>query len=204
MTMTVRTNREYQDKKDLITGLSDMTQEMIDKGYQGYLMTFMFKPLQGGIRQKNHQMQVDIEGLYGSLLTRLHRKPNASRIVLPNLIACPDWPLPKHKKKSLEEIVTNDGLHHHGILLIPPTPNRLKVPLDQHFDDNQSYYLRDGKFIRIDVEPIAPPTAYDAAEYVFKGLKKNRLPGDEDLLMLPNRNREMRPRTYLGSPNFGK
>ena len=64
----------HQIKQD-ITGYTIMIQQYLDQGYQGYLMTTMFNQLSGNEQQKNHQMQVSIEGMYASLLTRMVRKP---------------------------------------------------------------------------------------------------------------------------------
>ena len=107
------------------------------------MLTLMFHQLRGTTRQMNIQMQHEIENVYASFLTRLHRRPHAAGAIPPILISCPDFPVPKYEKKSLPEVITNDGLHQHGILLISPTPSRLKVSVQQHFSDNQSYYLRD-------------------------------------------------------------
>ena len=187
----------YQYAKQLITGLADRNKQLLDEGWQGYFTTFMFNRICGGISQVNHEMQMQIEGTYASFLTRFNRRPDAHGAVHPKLIACPDWPVPKAKKRPLQEILINDGLHHHGILLIPPGPSRLKVSIDQHFTDNQSYYLRQRSLKRIDVRPFPNEDVYDVTDYAFKGLKSNRLPSDETLVMLPKSRLEISTRPYL-------
>ena len=176
-----------------------MAKQYLDRGWRGNLMTFISNQLRGGERQINHQMQYQIEGTYGSFLTRLNRRPHARGAINPILIACPDWPVAKYEKKSLREVLTNDGLHYHGLLLLPPatSTSRLKVSVAQHFVDQQSYYVRDLILNRIDVRPFNNEDVYDVVDYALKGLKTNRLPAEETLLILPKSNREIRTRPYL-------
>jgi hypothetical protein len=110
-----------------ISGYATMVKDHIHKGYAAHLMSFMFNRLRGGLRQMNQQMQKQIENVYASLITRLHRKPLAAGVAHPLLIGCPDFPVTKYQKKSLPEVITNDGLHYHGLFLVPPGPSRLKV-----------------------------------------------------------------------------
>ena len=194
------TKTRYQSAKELITGLANRTKQLLDEGWQGYFTTFMFNRIRGGTTQVNRQMQKQIEGTYASFLTRLNRRPNGSGAVHPKLIACPDWPVPKNEKIPVKEFLINDGLHHHGILLIPPGPSRLKVSIDQHFTDNQSYYIREGILARIDVRPFRNEDVYDVTDYAFKGLKTNRLPSEETLVILPKSHLEISPRPYLTKP----
>jgi hypothetical protein len=159
----------------------------------------MFNQLRGGVRQMNYQMQNQVENVYASLITRLHRKPHATGVIPPILIACPDFPVPKYEKKLLREVVTNNGLHYHGILLTPPGSSRLKVSIEQHFSDNQLHYLRDQVLNRIDVKPITHDVDH-LTDYALKGLKTNRLPGNETLLILPKTSREISARPYRSNP----
>ncbi len=177
-----------------------MVQQYLDRGYQGYLMTMKFNQLSGNEQQKNHQMQASIEGMYASLLTRMVRKPRKYLSENPILIACPDWPVWKHDKVTLSEVITNDGLHYHGILLVPPQ-SRLKTSVQQHFGEQQDYYCRDGILRRIDVRPFVDADAPAVTDYVLKGLKTGRLPDDENLLLLPNP--QLRKRPYLGKLAVG-
>jgi hypothetical protein len=177
--MTFRRNCEQQ-----IGGYATMVKQHLDQGWQGHMMTFMFNPLRGDVRSMNHQMQKQIENVYASLLTRLHRRPHAHGITHPVLIVCPDFPVPKYAKKPLPEVITNDGMHSNAILLVPPGPSRLKVSIQQHFIDNQSHYLRDQSLNRIDVRPITHDVDY-VTDYALKGMKANRLPGNETVLILP-------------------
>src|ERR1700692_1311654 len=137
-----------------IAGYGHWVKQKIDEGYKGHLMTLMFNQMHGCSKQMNHQKHIQVQNAFASLLTRLHRKPFAHGVIHPILIGCPDWPVPKYQKQSRSDVVTNDGLHFHGILLIPPGSSRLKVSVPQHFADNQSFYVRDQVLERIDIKPI--------------------------------------------------
>src|SRR5438477_1678122 len=93
MTIPQRTNL-----RETIAGYASMVKQYLDQGYEGYLMTLMFNQLGGDIKWMNHQMQYQIENMYASFLTRLHRRPHAAGIIHPILIACPDFPVPKYEK----------------------------------------------------------------------------------------------------------
>jgi hypothetical protein len=190
---------------ELITGLSETTNQLIGDGWQGYLATFMFNQLPGGKWQRHRQMQHQIEGVYASFLTRLYRNPHAFAAIHPKLIVCSDWPVAKYAKKRLSEIITNDGLHQHGLLMIPPLSQiqRLKVSVPQHFDDNQSYYLRDRILNRINLEPLNSNDVLKVTDYALKGLKDKRIQSDETLLILPKAYREITVRPYLGAAGQG-
>jgi hypothetical protein len=191
--------RPWLHLNKFINGIAETTKLLLGDGWQGNLMTFMFNQLPGGERQRHRQMQDQIEGSYASFLTRLYRNPHAYGAIHPKLIVCPDWPVPKHEKKPLSEIITNGGLHQHGLFLIPPPSpiQRLKVSVKQHFHDNHSYYIRDRLLNRIDVQPFNPDDVANVTDYALKGLKQNRIESDEDLLILPKSNREITARPYL-------
>ena len=183
-----------------IIGYTTLVKQYLDQGWHGYLKTMMFNQLPGSGRQKSHQMQVCIEGIYASFLTRVIRDPRKSSSAQPILIGCPDWPVRKNKKTILSEVITNDGLHYHGVLIVP-VQSRLKIPVHQHFSENQDHYLRDGILRRIDVRPFINDDVSTVVDYALKGLKTNRLPDDENLLILPKTHLEKRP--YLGNLSIG-
>ena len=183
-----------------VIGYTTLVKQYLDQGWRGYLMTMMFNQLPGNDRQKNHQMQVGMEGIYASFLTRIIRNPRKSSSAKPILICCPDWPVRKNKKTILSAVITNDGPHYHGVLIVP-MQSRLKIPVHQHFSENQDYYLRDGILRRIDVRPFIDDDVSTVVDYALKGLKTNRLPDDENLLILPKTHLEKRP--YLGKLSIG-
>ena len=189
--------QSFHQIKQLINSYTTLVKQYLDEGWQGYLMTMIFNQLSGNDRQKNHQMQVSTEGIYASLLTRIIRKPWRLPAANPILIAGPDWPVWKHGKMTLSEVTINDGLHYHGVLLVP-AQSRLKIPVHQHFIENQDYYLRDGILRRIDVRPFPDADVSTVVDYALKGLKTSRLPDDENLLILPKSYLEISKRPYLG------
>jgi hypothetical protein len=111
------------------------------------------------------------------------------------MIACPDWPVSKKEKKLISEIITNDGLHHHGVLLIAPADrhHRLKVPIEQHFADQQAYYTRDQVLKSVEAIPFLARDSDKVTDYVLKGLKTARIDDEETLLILPSTYRTKRP-----------
>ena len=194
--------RSLHQIKQQIIGYTTLVKQYLDQGLQGYFMTMMFNQLPGNDRQKNHQMQVSTEDIYASLLTRMIRKPWRFPAANPILIGCPDWPVWKHGKMTLSEVITNDGLHYHGVLLAP-VQSRLNMPVHQHFIENQDYYLRDGILRRIVVGPFIDADVSRVVDYALKGLKANRLPDDENLLILPKTHLEISKRPYLGKSSIG-
>jgi hypothetical protein len=176
--------RSTQSIKQEISWYGPMTTRYLHDGWFGYMMTFMFNPLPGSERTKDREMRTEMEGVYASFITRLIRRPRSSGVVLPRLITCPDWPVNKAVRRTLSEIKTNGGLHHHGILLVPPANkhHRLKVPVEQHFREHQDYYVRDHLLKTVDARPFPVEDAERVTDYVLKGLKANRLDDDETLL----------------------
>ena len=185
--------------KQLISAYGKRAREHLDSGGSGYLMSFLFNRTGGSEKEMNRVMKSEIEGLYASLLTRLIRRPHSPGAIKPVLIASPDWPVYKKRKTLLSEITTNNGLHHHGILLVAPVDRhyRLKIPVEQHFADQQDYYTRDQKLRSVEARQFPAEDAGIVVDYVLKGLKANRLDDDETLLILPTTYRTRR--TYISS-----
>jgi hypothetical protein len=185
----------FHNIKSLISGYTTMAKEYLKSGWSGYLMTLMFNQLPGSPLEKHQQMKSQIEDVYASLLTRLIRRPHAHDANPPVLLSAPDWPVPKKDKQTISEILTNGGLHYHGIFLIAPPDrhHRLKGPLDQHFCDQQNYYTRDGLLRSIDAKPFPLADAEAVVDYALKGLKTGRIDYDEGLLLLPSNHPRKRP-----------
>jgi len=193
--------------QNLIRGYISFVADKLDQRWSGHLLTARFNQIKGSVQLKNQQMQSELSGLYASFLTRLIRKPQASDVAHPVLIICPDWPVYKRSKKSLFEIATNDGLHQHGILLIPPTDprHRLKIPVEQHFQENQRYYTRNGIIREISADLFPASNTAGVVDYALKGLKTNRISYDDGVIILPHPHHPIR-RPYLGinrSPSSG-
>lgn len=164
-------------------------------GWSGYFLTYLFNRLSGSQAQINRIQKSEIERSYSSLLTRLIRRPHAFDATRPILIASPDWPVPKLEKKTISEIITNDGLHHHGILLVAPPDRhyRLKIPVEDHLIDQQAYYTRDGLIKSLKAQPFPVTDAETVTDYALKGLKAGRNLDDESILLLPSTHRIKRP-----------
>src|SRR5665213_1108835 len=94
-------------------------------------------------------MEREIERIYATMRTRIIRNPMSRSVVekLPMWICSPDFPVPKHHKQSLSAVIVNDGLHYHGICLLPPE-SRLKEPLTEPVANHQGLYVRDGTLVR--------------------------------------------------------
>jgi hypothetical protein len=178
----------------LIRHYGDWIKEHLNEGWDGYLFTFLFNPLPGSVRAKNQQMEREIVRWYGRLATRSVRKPRSPQWapLLPKGIFVPDLPVFKRSKQDLRDVVINNGLHVHGIL-VASRLGRISEPLDEHFSKNLEKYLT-GNFRHIDVEQITHAAAY-VTEYGMKGLKRPMFSPDQILVLprtlreLPDRNR---------------
>jgi hypothetical protein len=177
----------------IINGYSQMVADRIHAGWDGYLLTFMFKPIGGSQRNVNRQMERELERVYAKSLTRIIRKPASHEISkLPLWIVCPDYPVPKGdgERQSLHDVAVNGGRHMHAVALVPPW-SRLKEDLATHFIDKQSHYVTaDSVLLRIHSEPITHDGAY-VSSYALKALKRGRV-GKGEVLVLPRSISELR------------
>jgi hypothetical protein len=185
----------FHEVKKIIGGYGAVVRDRMKVGWSGYLMTFMFNSLRGSPFEKNEQMKSEIQGFHSSLVTRIVRRPRAWDGNLPILVTAPDWQVCKTVKKTTREAKINDGLHHHGILLLAPPDryHRLKVPFEQHIQDVHGYYTRDQRLSVIDARPFLEHDADNVTDYALKGLKTGRLSYDDSLLILPSRHPLKRP-----------
>jgi len=179
----------------MISAYAVMVKEHLCLGWAGHLISCLFNQLPGSQSEKNSQMKAEIESVYSSFLTRLIRKPRAPDAKLPILLAAPDWPVAKSDKKQISEIITNNGLHYHGILLIAPPDrhHRLKGPIDQHFLDHHDYYTRGGLLRSLDAKSFPLADAEVVTDYALKGLKTGRIPYEDAMLVLPTNHPRKRP-----------
>lgn len=190
---------------EITGGYGGMVAQKLEAGWEGYLITFMFNRLRG-YRQsvRIQQMHKEVERVYATVLTRIVREPSKVPIrALPLWIVCPDYPVPKHEKQSLRDITLNNGLHCHGIALIPPG-SRMNCGLDQHFEMHQELYVRRGwELARVHAVPITDNPRY-VVEYGFKAIQRGRLDFGH-VLILPRSHSEMpakprRDRAGVGHP----
>lgn len=152
----------YDIRQRTADAWGDYIEAHINDGWKPYLLSFMFELLPGGQAIKMSQMARYLEQAYGIFVTRVVRKPKteAARGSAPIWLCAPDFPCFKRKKHSLRDILVNDGLHYHAILLLPPWSRLSDV--DMHFERLRSVYRQRALLDRVDVEPII-----DRFRYVF-------------------------------------
>jgi hypothetical protein len=184
----------YGLRHELLDAYGTWVTDYMDQGHDAYLTTFMFNYIPGHPRSIIGSMTKDIERFYRTLVTRVVRNARKAQIhQLPKLIALPDRPVPKHFKQALEDVASNDGLHVHGITMIPER-SRLSCNLDDHIRLRNSDYT-DSRYTRIrhiDVQRIKTRPGYTTG-YGLKWLKRNAAAYDH-LLILPVSKRELPPK----------
>jgi hypothetical protein len=161
-----------------------------DQIWNGYIVTFMFNHIPGPFEHKCSVMENEIERVYATLVRYVvhDSRSKSQRKKLPLLHAFPDYPRKKMEPFSWEDIKIIDGLHYHGIVLIP-TNTRLKISLDMFIneEENEETYRHLVKFggplRRIHVEAV-DHTPRKAAGYVFKSFEW-RIPDSNKMLILP-------------------
>ena len=151
----------------------DYIEAYVGEGWQPFLLTFMFEPLSGSRAAKMAQMAHFLEQAYALFVTRVVRKPRtaAARGLAPIWLCAPDLPVYKRQKQSLRDVVVNDGLHYHVILLLPPWSRLWDVVA--HFAELRPIYLQRAALERVDVKPILDRHRY-VAGYGWKSILKGR------------------------------
>ncbi|MER9313539.1 hypothetical protein NKI51_30495 [Mesorhizobium australicum] len=181
-----------ENRKRLIEAYGQMVEERVGMGWHPWLLTFTYKPLGGSATMIVSRMRYEIERTYATVATRVVRRPNSPSQFenLPIWICSPDYPVYKRDKGSFRDNAVNDGLHFHGIGLMPAV-SRMTVSLEDHFDDYQTMYSgahRD--LFRVHVQAIEDEVA-EVAGYALKGIENPRINPD-DVLILPRTRSEMR------------
>lgn len=169
-----------------IDGITSFIQERIDAGYKPYFLTFMFSQLNGNRQTILTQMHRQIERFNSQLVTRVHRSPNSNSAInnLPILIGFADLPkIFKKTKRPLIDVITNDGLHFHAILLMP-TKSRIKGSFIDHIKQNQNVYVHDSSLNRIDILGV-DRTLRDLVGYTFDAFENGRISWDEGFMLFP-------------------
>lgn len=184
----------FNYRKRLISSFSEFINELQSYGMNSYYFNFMFNKIAGNEASRKERMWSDVQRVH-HLLTRQivrNRKSDAWRHLWPIFILCPDFPVPKNKKANVKAHNANDGLHIGGVVLAPPpcpsyVPkgirqhsslgklSRMKVHLDQHFEEKMPQYLTD-KLYRIDISPVRYGTM---ADYTLKAFKSGKVQYDD-------------------------
>jgi hypothetical protein len=194
--------REYLPKNiryALVDEWGSFVDEKIEKGWKAYLVTFTFNRLPGREDAIIRQMSNEIERFYASLVKRVVRKPRSInwQHLLPILIAQPDFAGSRHGISGSQDLIVNDGLHFHAIVLIAQR-SRLREGLTRHIRSNYPAYLGEKNHISaIDVQRImdAPGAVVG---YSQKAFKHGRFSYDY-LLVLPKALSELPPKSGLGA-----
>jgi hypothetical protein len=181
--------------------LSKWAKEYANLEWEAYFMTFKFRHIPGSDQEKTRQMHKDIGIFYGKLASWVVRDPKSPKCahLLPRAVFFPDVPCSTRLKQGLREVTINDGIHFHGIILVP-TKSRLKVPFLQHLRDKRKSYGR--KYILgIHAEPNRDHHRF-VADYAGKGIKRGRVSYD-DVLVLPKTGAELsrKPSESLSGPD---
>jgi hypothetical protein len=163
--------------------------EYRDLEWTPYHVVFMFRHIPGPTQEKIRQMHKEISRFYGKLASWVVRDPKSPKSAhrLPRGVFFPDVPCCNRKKQALRDVTINDGIHVHGIMLVP-TRSRLKVPFLQHLRDKSKIYAR-GNIARIHAKPIWDHHQF-VADYAGKAVKRGRVSYD-DVLILPKAGKEM-------------
>jgi hypothetical protein len=176
-----------------IQAFAKLLEERSVVGWQPFLLTFLFTPISGSHKTKMRVMVNAVERFYATLLTRVVRKPLSpqSRDRLPLLLCAPDFPVAKRNKGTnsvSRDTHINDGLHWHGLLMVPPR-SRLKEDFASYLVKNELHYRNDlSRLLGLHVEPIV--YGFDRiVDYVFKGVLSGKFSFD-DFLVLPKSQKE--------------
>jgi len=176
----------FENRNRSIDEISSFVQERIDAGYKPYFLTFMFNQFNGNRQTILAQMHFQIERFNRQLITRVHRSPNSISATnnLPILIGFADLPkIFRKAKKPLVDVITNDGLHFHAILLMP-TKSRIKGSFIDHVKQNQNVYVHDSSLNRIDVLEV-DRTLRDLVGYTFDAFENGRISWDDGFMLFP-------------------
>ena len=172
------------DVNQYINGLGQLVEDHIKRGFEPYMLGFMFKLAM--LNGRSQTMRDEVNRVYSRFLTECVRNPWSKHNLnnRPVLIACPDWPVWKRNKKDQIKILPWEGAHWGGVLLVPPR-NNLNVGVKDHFETVEwKAYIRAGlPLSRIHVEHISYQPQL-ATEYVLKSLRRRKCTPD-DLLICP-------------------
>jgi hypothetical protein len=150
----------------------------------------MFDHISGSSQEKIRLMHKEICKLYAKLASRVVRKPRSEKFahLLPRGVFFPDIPGLKNSEQPLNDVTINDGVHFHGIIVIPQN-SRLKAPLDEHLREKKRMYLRRTKISRIHVQQIVSDELF-VTDYAGKAVKRGRF-SDDEILILPRTIKEL-------------
>jgi hypothetical protein len=172
----------YSLPTEIVQAYGGWIQEHLELGWNGYLVTFMFRNISGSNEVRIQQMHREIIEFYQKLVTRAVRKPRSEKWVhlLPKGIFFPDVPGYRSSAYSIPEVSINDGIHFHGIM-VATQEARLKEPLHLHLLRKRKLYVGHNIY-RIDAQRITSQAAF-VTDYGGKAIKRRRFSTDHVLLL---------------------
>ncbi len=155
--------------------LAELFEKRVSIGWMPFLLTFQFPSLSGSKESILRQMGKRIGVFYRQFGSRVQRYPTTemgSRN-MPVILCCADLPVPKRVKKTTSvDLNINDGLHVHGICVLPPFSR--VADLQAHLMDHHYRYCGCDKLVSIHAEPIQD-NIRRTTDYAFKTVTKGRL-----------------------------
>jgi hypothetical protein len=176
---------QYELRKRILKGYMEMIERRSNEGYDIYLFTFMFNEMPGKERAKIEQMKDEIYHCYSRLATRIAKKPStpAGHKLLPLIILYPDKAVYKSVKQKLplKDVVTNEGLHFHGVCAADRR-GKINNFLDDYFEEFQSDFIT-RKLRTVHVEQVTETPGF-VTDYALKSFKRPWFE-DDDIVVLP-------------------
>ena len=173
-------NTDQHQIQQTLNGYTQLVTDRIRQGWSCYLVTILFSQLPGSRSAIISRMKQEVQRVYSTLITRVHRKPRtASPDELPILIGAVDLPVYKFDRSSSPLVRCNGGLHFHALILIPDR-SRLREPLQDHFQACAPLYGVDGTISKIDVRPVVDGHER-VVDSVFKTILRGRVSYDEGI-----------------------
>jgi hypothetical protein len=178
-------------KSALVDGYTRLITDRVHEGWTYHLVTVLFSQLPGPRGAVINRMKDEVQRVYSTFLTRVHRKPRtAPTNELPVLVGALDLPVNKRDRSSAPKVFCNGGLHIHALILMPPK-SRLNESLADHFQAKSELYAGPGRPIqRIHVRPVVTDHGR-VVDYVLKTVLNGRLSYDEAVLVLPRAHGEL-------------
>jgi hypothetical protein len=174
------------NRRTHVEGLVSLIEGRIAQGWSPSFLTFQFEQLPGKAGAILHQMRTEIETIYRKLICRVQRFPTTrlGSLNVPLLFSCADLPVFKRTKAcASQDVRINEGLHHHGVILLPPR-SRLREGLVAHLEQQQQRYLAGSRLASIFAEPMTD-NFEKAIRYAFKTVESGRLDYDDSFVVLP-------------------
>lgn len=184
----------FSKKQQLVESWCGFVEKHVSRGWTPYLLTFQFREIGGPRQHVADEMEKDVQRVYATFLTRVVRNPTSRRSIgkRPIWITCPDYPVRKNDKQPVHDHCINDGRHIQGICLMPPK-SRLKEPLNEHFEEYATLYVRAPfPLVLVHAKPVTQ-TPDLATDYALKALKNGRATSDEIVVLPRTLNEVSRP-----------